>query len=148
MKITVKNFVLTDYNRDTNQPAMLEFIYPALKEFSRLKLPVPIASKVTKDIMRVEDALTEYNKIRISIAESLCEKENDKPIIKDNNYQFSEEGKKEFQEKRLELLNSEVTLDIKVIDESEIEKFEINATCYHTLVKYGFIKEKEEVEQT
>lgn len=145
MKITTTNFVLKDHFSPTTQPPMLEFIHPALKEFSRLKLPVPIASKMTKNITAVETAISEYEKTRISIAESSCEKDKDeKPITENNNYKFSEEGLKEFNTKLNELLNTEITLQIKVINESEIEKLEINGTCYQTLVKYGFIKEKEE----
>lgn len=145
MKITVTNFTLKDHFSPVNQPPMLEFIHPALKEFSRLKLPVPIASKMTKNIMKVEDAISEYEKTRINIVESLCERgEDEKPIIEGNKYKFSDDAAKEFNEKWNELLNTEITLDIKVIDESEIEKFEINGTCYQTLVKHGFIKEKVE----
>lgn len=145
MKITVTNFILKDYYSPINQAPLLEFIHPALKEFIRLKIPVPIASKMTKNITAVETAISEYEKTRISIVESLCEKdENEKPVTENNNYKFSEEGLKEFNHKLNELLNSEITLEIKVINESEIEKLEINGTCYQTLAKYGFIKEKEE----
>lgn len=145
MKITVTNFVIKDHFSPATQPPMLEFIHPALKEFSRLKLPVPIASKMTKNIIKVENAISEYEKTRINIVESLCEKgEDEKPVIEGNKYKFSDEAGKEFNEKWNELLNTEITLDIKVINESEIEKFEINGTCYQTLVKHGFIKEKEE----
>ena len=146
MKITVPTWSLQDNFPEPNQPLKLDFIHPSLKEFLKLKMPVSVASKMSKNIIEVEKALTEYEKTRIIIIESLCERDaDDKPVIENKNFKFSPEGYKEFAEKWNELLNTLVDIDISPVNESDIEKLEINGTCYATLSKYGFIQEKGQV---
>lgn len=146
MEIKVTNFTLIDHFKNPNIDSS-NFILPALNEFKKCKMIVSVASKIVKNISTVNTALLECDKIRIVIAESLCERDGDKPVTVVNNgvskYKFSDEGYKEFNEKWVQLLNTEITIDITPINELDIENLEVNVACYQTLVRHGFIKEKE-----
>ena len=141
MEIKVTNFILNNPFGVKQLDAQLMFIYPALQEFKKLKTPTIVAYNVVKSIGVVEKALKEYETTRITICESLCEKDkDDKPVIEGKIYKFTEENKKEFQLKWTELLNTEITLDIFPINQSDIDSLkEINIHCYETLLNNGFI---------
>ena len=142
MEIKVKNYLLKNPNSEQSENELV-FIYPALQEFKKIKTPTKVAYSIVKTIGIVEKAIKEYEKTRIAICESLCEKdEKEKPIIEKNAYKFTEENKAEFNLKLNELLNTEITLDIFRINQSDIDNLkEINIACYETLINNGFIND-------
>lgn len=142
MQVKITNSVLNaPYNINAEQS--LSFIYPALLEFKKIKVPVPVAYNIIKSIGVVEKAIKDFQETRISICETLCEKDGDnKSITNSDKYKFTEENKKEFDSKFKELLNSEIIIDIFPINNSDIISVkDINISCYETLLKHGFIKE-------
>lgn len=148
MEIKVTNFVLTDHFCGPNNEPSLNFIYPALQEFKKVKAPVSVAYNIIKSIGAVEKALADYENTRKAICEQLCDKDKkDNPIIESGKYKFSDENYREFQKKWHELLNTEVLIDIWSFPKKDTEDIkEINIYCYETLMKYGFIKEEVKTE--
>lgn len=139
MEIKIKNFFLQDTfspNRDDKS-----FLWNALNEFKKLKVSIPVAYNTIKTINNINKALEEYNAIRISIADELCEKTEDgKKVIENNQYKFSEENLKEFNTKINDLLHTEIYLDVWSIKQSQIDNLkDIEINVYETLVKYNFI---------
>ena len=143
MEIKVTNFILADHFASPNTPHRLEFIFPSLQEFKKLKVPTNTAYNIIKSIGVVEKVLKEYNDTRVMICESLCEKdEKGNPKVENNKYVFTKENQNEFNNKWTDLLNTEINLDIWQINQSDLSHIkEMNITCYETLLKYGFIKE-------
>ena len=143
MEIKATNFFLNNPFATPDSEVQLGFIYSALQEFKKLKVPVSTACNVVKSIASVEKAIKEYETTRLIICESLCNKdENGKPIVEENKYKFTKESHDEFNRKWQDLLNTEITLDIWQINQSDIKDVkEINISCYETLLKYGFIVE-------
>lgn len=145
MRIEVTNFSLNNPFKNENKSGenQLIFIYPALIEFKKLKAPTNVAYNIVKSIKSVEQAIQDYDNTRISICESLCDRDaQDKPIIENGKYKFTTERQIEFQEKWQELLNTKVSIDIFEIKQSDVNNIkEINISCYETLLGYGFIKD-------
>lgn len=142
MEIKIINGLLDSPEYFTGEQK-LNFIYPALLDFKRLRTSVQVAYNIVKSIKEVERAIKEFTDTRLSICESLCDKdENDKPKVENRKYVFSDEGQKEFNQKFQQLLNTEITLNIWPVDNEEILAIkDINITTYETLLKHGFIKE-------
>lgn len=139
MELKIKNFFLQDTfspNRDDKS-----FLWNALNEFKKLKVSIPVAYNTIKTINNINKALEEYNAIRISIADELCEKTADgNKVIENNQYKFSEENLKEFNTKINDLLHTEVNIDVWSIKQSQIDNLkDIEINVYETLVIYNFI---------
>lgn len=143
MEITATNFELTDHYLAPGNEPRLEFIYPALQEFKKIKTSVPVAHNVVKSIGSVEKALADFNSTRTVICEQLCERDAKGECVKEGGkYKLSVENQIEFNIKFRELLNTEIKLDIFPINQSEISAIkEINIACYETLLRHGFIME-------
>ena len=107
-----------------------------------------MAYNVVKSIGAIEKALYDYNSTRIAICETICEKNEKGECIKDNGkYKFVGDGYSEFSKKWLELLDTEILLNIFPINQKDIADIkEINITCYETLMKHGFIQEDVKVD--
>lgn len=148
MEIKIKNHSLENTFNSKNHESDMEFIYPALLEFKKLKAPVNVAYNIVKSIKVVEQACKDYNDTRISICESLCEKdETGKTSMQDGKYKLAEENTIEFQNKWEELLNTEIILDIFPVRQSELKGInEVNICCYETLMRTGFIIDDTKVE--
>lgn len=142
MIITVTNFRLKNSKNSFAFDDNLFFISSAFASFKRLKTSTKVAYNTVKSVKAVEEAIKDYEKTRISICESLCDKDlKGRPIIENGNYKFSEEAKREFDLKFEELLNQEITIDIFPIKQEEIEDLkDINIECYQTLSEIGFIQ--------
>lgn len=143
MEIKATNFALTDHF--PKGAPRLDFIFPALQEFKKLKAPVSVAYSIIKSIGAVEKALIDYDETRKIICESLCDKDNnDKPVIEGGKYKFSGENLAEFNAKWNELLNTKVSIEIRQINQEDINHIdEVNIACYETLMKFGFIKDED-----
>lgn len=120
---------------------VLNFIHPSLLDFKRLRTSVAVASNIIKSIREVERAIKEFHDVRMSICESLCEKEEaGKPKTDAGKYVFSEGGQKEFDEKFRELLNTATVLNIHPVKGSDIASVEgVSIIGYDTLLRHGFI---------
>lgn len=145
MEIKVTNFALTDHF--VQGTLKLDFIFPALQEFKKLKVPVNVAYNIIKSISAVEKALIDFDETRKAICESLCDKdEKGKPISENEKYKFTESNLIEFNTKFNELLNTEVVIDIRQINQKDISHIEeVNITCLETLMKFGFVKDEEDL---
>lgn len=141
MEIKTTNFLLKNPFDTKNSDSKLFFIHPALQEFKKLKTPTKVAYNIVKSISSVEGALQEYEKTKIAICESLCERdERDIPVAKSGRYVFSEDSEKELNIKVGELMNSEITLNIFPVNQSDINDVkDMSIECYETLMRHGFI---------
>lgn len=143
MQIKTTNFLLKNPYVSPNPDSNLSFIYPALQEFKKLKTPARVAYNIIKSIGAVEQAMKQCDDTSTTILKSLCDNdENGNPISESGKYKFSENNLEEFNNKIQDLLNSEITIDIFPINQSDISNIpEVNIQCYETLMIHGFIND-------
>ena len=126
----------------TNMQIISE-LAPALSELKTMRTPGNVTIATVRTFGECEKAVKDYETARISILNNFCKKENGKPVIKDNQYQFdSPEDKASAEAEIRKIVETEVELDVHQVSSTVFEKVEISGNLYEVLVRYQFIDDK------
>ena len=102
-------------------------LYDILNEISDKKMQVSTAYKINKDVKLCHDELKNINESSIKLAENYCIRDKDnKPILKDNIYQFEDKDLPIINEELNKLNQVELDLPLITIKLSELDNLELS----------------------
>ena len=105
MEMKIKDAIM-HYNTLTQRPSIVDQTLPSKLSYS-----------ISRNLKKLEEEVKNYNEERERICKRLAEKDGDgNPIAKDGKYDISEENKQILDEELNALLDTDIDVDIHMVD--------------------------------